>query len=108
MKTHSTMRHATLEVPSRVGEGQAIPTRNGSRPHPHHQPDAIFNGTMPEPRIPRTATAGVPIEMAVVFEEPGTAEVVLVYSTRGLEWHKPEGHKGDGRKVFTVEVSEAG
>lgn len=42
----------------------------------------------------------------VVFEEPGTAEIVLVYSTSGANY--PEGHKGDGRKVYTVEVAEAG
>lgn len=41
----------------------------------------------------------------VVFEEPGTAEIVLVYSTG--EANYPEGHKGDGRKVYTVEVAEA-
>ena len=41
----------------------------------------------------------------VVFDEPGTAEIVLVYSTDG--WYRPEGHRGDGRKVYTVEVSEA-
>ena len=37
----------------------------------------------------------------VVFPEPGTAEIVLVYST---DWD----HNGDGRKVYTVEVSPAG
>ncbi len=37
----------------------------------------------------------------VVFPEPGTAEIVLVYST-DLD------HRGDGRKVYTVEVSPAG
>ena len=43
----------------------------------------------------------------VVFEEPGTAEVVLVYST-GFGWfYDPEDHKGDGRKVYTVDVAEA-
>ena len=42
----------------------------------------------------------------VVFEEPGTAEIVLVYSTSAANY--PEGHKGDGRKVYTVEVAEAG
>lgn len=41
----------------------------------------------------------------VVFDEPGTAEIVLVYSTDG--WYRPEAHRGDGRKVYTVEVSEA-
>ena len=41
----------------------------------------------------------------VVFEEPGTAEIVLVYSTSGANY--PGGHKGDGRKVYTVEVAEA-
>lgn len=41
----------------------------------------------------------------VVFEEPGTAEIVLVYSTEG-GW-RPEHYKGDGRKVYTVEVAEA-
>lgn len=114
----------------------------------------------PLPRIPETATAGVPLEMVVstmatgcyrqggtevevdgrsavvtpydflttggdaacpaplgffehgatvVFEEPGTAEIVLVYSTgtTGKPWHT-ESHKGDGRKVYTVEVAEAG
>ncbi len=40
----------------------------------------------------------------VVFPEPGTAEIVLVYST---DWARPEAHKGDGRKVYTVEVSPA-
>lgn len=45
----------------------------------------------------------------VVFEEPGTAEVVLVYSTgRGWRDYRPEAHKGDGRKVFTVDVSPSG
>lgn len=37
----------------------------------------------------------------VVFQEPGTAEIVLVYST---SWD----HKGEGRKVYTVEVTPAG
>ena len=37
----------------------------------------------------------------VVFQEPGTAEIVLVYST---DWD----HKEQGRKVYTVEVSPAG
>ena len=36
----------------------------------------------------------------VVFREPGTAEIVLVYST---DWDE----NGDGRKVYTVEVSPA-
>lgn len=40
----------------------------------------------------------------VVFQEPGTAEIVLRYSTRG----RPRDHNGDGRKVYTVEVSPAG
>ena len=113
----------------------------------------------PLPRIPETATAGVPLEMAVwtlgicplrqgdaevevdgrsavvtpydflrtgddfacpliyrrfeheatvVFEEPGTAEIVLVYSTGSTGELGPESHKGDGRKVYTVEVAEAG
>lgn len=41
----------------------------------------------------------------VVFQEPGTAEIALVYSTGRTR--RPEGHKGDGRKVYTVEVSPA-
>ncbi len=41
----------------------------------------------------------------VVFEEPGTAEIILVYSTDG--GHLPEYFKADGRKVYTVEVAEA-
>ena len=41
----------------------------------------------------------------VVFGEPGTVEVVLVYSTDGH--YSPENHKGDGRKVYTVEVLPA-
>ena len=102
----------------------------------------------PLPQIPETATAGVPLEMAiwtggggcyrqgytevevdgrsavvtpydfrttgggdcplllaifehrttVVFKEPGTAEIVLVY----------RGERGVGRKAYTVEVAEAG
>jgi len=116
------------------------------------------DSSWPLPRIPETATAGVPIEMTiwtmetgcyrqgdtevevdgrsavltpydfletgdfgcpaylfffehgatVVLEEPGTAEIVLVYSTgsTGRPWD-PENHKGDGRKVYTVEVSPA-
>ena len=42
----------------------------------------------------------------VVFEEPGTAEIVLVYSTQGSYW--PEEYTADGRKVYTVEVVPAG
>lgn len=42
---------------------------------------------------------------SVVFPEPGTAEIALVYSTEGT-W-RPEAQKGDGRKVYTVEVSPA-
>ena len=42
----------------------------------------------------------------VVFEEPGTGEIVLVHSTGGGS--QPEDFKGDGRKVYTVEVAEAG
>ena len=38
----------------------------------------------------------------VVFQEPGTAAIVLVYS--GVF---DPGHKGDRRKVYTVEVSPA-
>ena len=131
---------------------------------PEHRVPGIIDfddSAWPLPRIPETATAGVPLEMAVwtldigcirqgdtevevdgrsavvtpydflmtgddvgcarygprffeheatvVFEEPGTAEIVLVYSTgpTGKPWH-PESHKGDGRKVYTVEVVEAG
>ena len=37
----------------------------------------------------------------LVFQNPGTSEVVLRYSTNEL-------HNADGRKVFTVEVSPAG
>ena len=43
----------------------------------------------------------------LVFEEPGTAEIVLVYST-DRKAYLPEHYKGDGRKVYTVEVAEAG
>lgn len=43
----------------------------------------------------------------VVFEDPGTAEILFRYTTEG-SWHRPEDHKGDGRKVYTVEVVEAG
>ena len=38
----------------------------------------------------------------VVFQEPGTAAIVLVYSD-SWDWR----HKGDLRKVYTVEVSPA-
>ena len=39
----------------------------------------------------------------VVFREPGTAEIVLRYST----WGRPGDHNGDGRKVYAVEVVPA-
>lgn len=42
----------------------------------------------------------------VVFEEPGTAEILFRYTTEA-SWHRPEDHKGDGKKVYTVEVAEA-
>ena len=41
----------------------------------------------------------------VVFPEPGTARIVLVYST---DWGRPEVQEADGRKVYTVEVAPAG
>lgn len=163
--TRQVLRHLTRLAVAVVIVG--LPGCGLSSPEePEHRVIGIihFNGTMPEPRIPRTATAGVPLEMAiwtgggacyrqgdtevavngraavvtpydlftiadrdcpddgwcgtsphalfdhrvtVVFEEPGTAEVALVYST-GLDWYDPDGHEGDGRRVFTVEVSPAG
>ena len=42
----------------------------------------------------------------VVFDEPGTAEIVLRYST-GSGW-RPQDYDGEGRRVFTVEVAAAG
>ena len=42
----------------------------------------------------------------VVFAEPGTAEIELVY-TAGRRARLPEEHKGDGRRVYTVEVLPA-
>ena len=108
------------------------------------------------PRIPETATAGVPLAITVwtggggcyrhartdatvtgrsadvvprdylttgtvctddfkfiehrtslTFEEPGTAEITLRYSTEGDGW-SPASHTGEGRKVYTVEVAPAG
>ena len=42
----------------------------------------------------------------VVFEEPGPAKIILLYSTdRG---HLPEHFNAAGRKVYTVEVAPAG
>ena len=41
----------------------------------------------------------------LVFDEPGTAEITLTYSSRGGS--NPEDHFADGRKVYTVEVVEA-
>ncbi len=41
-----------------------------------------------------------------VFEEPGTAEITLWYSDGGAI--RREDHNGEGRKVYTVEVSPAG
>lgn len=109
----------------------------------------------PLPQIPETATAGVPVEIAVwtggndcyekaytaggvngrsatvipwdmlivggcsttdskfiehrvtrVFEEPGTAEITLTISGGGAI--RREDHRGDERKVYTVEVAPAG
>ena len=42
----------------------------------------------------------------VVFEEPGTAKIILLYSTDG--GHLPEYFNADGRRVYTVEVAPAG
>ena len=42
----------------------------------------------------------------VVFEEPGTAKIILLYSTDG--GHLPEYFNADGRRVYTVEVTPAG
>ena len=42
----------------------------------------------------------------LVFEQPGIAQIVLVYSTDG--GYVPEDYKGDGRRVYTVDVSPAG
>ena len=44
----------------------------------------------------------------VLFEEPGTAEIELVYKTDGHGGRPDEDDKGDGRKVYTVEVAPAG
>lgn len=41
----------------------------------------------------------------VVFEEPGTAEIILLYSTDG--GRLPEYFNADGHKVYTVEVAPA-
>lgn len=110
--------------------------------------------TWPLPQIPKTATVGVPVEIAVwtggsgcyeymdtrggvdgrsasviphdifivggcstdpefvehrttrVFDEPGTAEITLWYSDGGAILRKD--HSGEGRKVYTVEVSPSG
>lgn len=43
----------------------------------------------------------------VVFEEPGTAEILFRYTTEA-SWHRPEDHTGDGLRVYTVEVAAAG
>ena len=42
----------------------------------------------------------------VVFDEPGTAQIVVRYSTG--ERFPPHDHDGAGRKVYTVEVEPAG
>lgn len=117
------------------------------------------NTVWPLPRIPETATAGVPLTVTVwtghhgcgehaftdtgvadtgqggyvtprdyltltdgvgcapgdlefiahtatfVFDEPGTAEIRLTYSTKGGS--NPEDHGVVGRKVYTVAVAEA-
>ena len=42
----------------------------------------------------------------VVFDEPGTAQIVVRYSTG--ERFLPHDHDGAGRKVYTVEVAPAG
>ena len=42
----------------------------------------------------------------LVFEKPGIAQIVLVYSTDG--GYAPEDYMGDGRRVYNVEVSPAG
>ena len=42
----------------------------------------------------------------VVFEEPGPAKIILLYSTDG--GHLPEHFNAAGRKVYTVEVAPAG
>ena len=41
-----------------------------------------------------------------VFDEPGTAEITLWYSDGGAILRKD--HSGEGRKVYTVEVSPSG
>jgi len=41
-----------------------------------------------------------------VFDEPGTAEITLWFSDGGAILR--EDHTGEGRKVYTVEVAEAG
>ena len=122
-----------------------------------HIGEAGFSDPEYRPRIPETATAGVPLEIRfwtwgggclhegdtesvvsgrsvevtpydlltwgtdlvctadfryldhtarVVFDDPGTSEIVLRYST-GSGW-RPRDFDGAGRKVFTVEVAEAG
>ena len=42
----------------------------------------------------------------LVFDEPGTAEITVWYSVGRMD--RPEEYMGDGRKVYTVEVKEAG
>lgn len=41
-----------------------------------------------------------------VFDEPGTAEITLWFSDGGAILR--EDHTGEGRKIYTVEVAEAG
>ena len=42
----------------------------------------------------------------LVFDEPETAEITVWYSVGRMD--RPEEYMGDGRKVYTVEVKEAG
>ena len=47
-----------------------------------------------------------PHNVLMVFPDPGTAEIVLRYSTTSGNW--PSDHNADGRVVYTVEVAPAG
>ncbi len=44
----------------------------------------------------------------MVFKEPGIASIVLRYSTGREGGYRPEDHKSNGRRVYALEVTEAG
>lgn len=59
----------------------------------------IVGGCSTDPRFVEHRTTRV-------FDEPGTAEITLWYSDGGAILRKD--HSGEGRKVYTVEVSPSG